>query len=196
MVDSMTHFPPKGNKIMPATVSKIAFPRDVGSASGTSVVFSKPMTSMVKNKVKIMSRIMASSEVNKDGDTIEKKNQIKPMHIKLTGISNLIERRCTINGEITPEIPRIKNKFAMFDPKILPKVMSDSLLMLAIIFTKSSGAEVPKASTVNPIKNSGMPRRVLMAEAPVTSQSAPFHKHIKLTINSITIVVIACSLLS
>lgn len=51
--------------------------------------------------------------------------------------------------------------------------MSVVPLKLAIIFTNSSGVEVPKATTVNPMTKSETFNRLAIDEAPSTRRSAP-----------------------
>src|SRR5690554_3112278 len=58
----------------------------------------------------------------------------------------------------------------------LPSAISECPLSAAITLTTSSGAEVPKATTVSPITNSEMPYLRAREEDPVTSQSPPFTK--------------------
>ena len=64
-------------------------------------------------------------------------------------------------------------------PNILVRAISEEPLMAATRFTTSSGAEVPKATTVSPITKSGTLKRLANPDAPFTSQSAPNIKNTK-----------------
>lgn len=61
----------------------------------------------------------------------------------------------------------------MFDPITLPIARSLFPLIAALILTSNSGAEVPKATTVKPIKPWLMFSFTAMAVAPSTSSFPP-----------------------
>ena len=59
---------------------------------------------------------------------------------------------------------------AMFDPMMLPKAISASPTTAAVRFTASSGALVPKATTVRPTVSCETPNRRARDEAPSTTR--------------------------
>ncbi len=61
----------------------------------------------------------------------------------------------------------------MLLPTTLPRAMSEAPVKLARTLTASSGALVPKATTVRPITNGEMPKAEARREAPRTRASAP-----------------------
>lgn len=77
--------------------------------------------------------------------------------------------RFTNMGKIMPEIPKIPSRLTLLLPIIFPNTISS----LAWTFTANSGAEVPKATTVNPIAISETLYFLAKLLAPSTSQSAP-----------------------
>ena len=77
------------------------------------------------------------------------------MQSKLKGTSFFTVSFFTQNETTKPQIPSISKILAILLPMILPKTMSPLPLMVAKIFTTTSGTDVPKASRVSPIINSG-----------------------------------------
>ncbi len=69
---------------------------------------------------------------------------------------------------IAAVIPNISKIFAMLLPRIFPNAMSPLPLTAAMMFTISSGIEVPKATIVNPITNVGIPNFLASDEEPST----------------------------
>ena len=67
----------------------------------------------------------------------------------------------------------------IFEPRIFVMAKSVEPSATETIFTTNSGIEVPKATTVNPIIKSLTPNLLAIADAPSTSQSAPFTKATK-----------------
>ena len=65
------------------------------------------------------------------------------------------------------------NKLKLLLPIMLPKTISDKPSYDATEFTTNSGAEVPKATIVNPITRSETLYFLAKDEAPFTSQFAP-----------------------
>ena len=61
----------------------------------------------------------------------------------------------------------------MFEPTTLPNAISGDPFSTAATETIISGAEVPKATTVNPTISGGRPSRSDMATAPRTRNSPP-----------------------
>ena len=64
----------------------------------------------------------------------------------------------------------------ILDPNILVRAKSVVPSATETMFTTNSGIEVPKATTVKPITKSDTPKRLAIAEAPSTNQSAPLTK--------------------
>jgi len=79
----------------------------------------------------------------------------------------------TVRGKIIDDTPRISKVLKMLLPTMLPIAMAVFPLMLAIILTKNSGADVPKATTVNPIARSETFNLRAIDVAPSTRKSAP-----------------------
>ena len=69
----------------------------------------------------------------------------------------------------------------MFEPKILVIAKSVEPSATDTMFTTNSGIDVPNATTVRPITKSLIPNRLAIADAPSTSQSAPFTRAMKPT---------------
>ena len=57
-------------------------------------------------------------------------------------------------------------------PRILPRAIPLEPFTAEMIFTESSGADVPKATTVSPITRSGTPALLAREDAPSTSHAA------------------------
>jgi hypothetical protein len=77
-----------------------------------------------------------------------------------------------------PATPRIMNKLKLLLPIIFPKTMSENPFKEAKKLTINSGADVPKATIVNPITRSGTLFFFANEEAPDTSQFAPKIRHV------------------
>ena len=71
----------------------------------------------------------------------------------------------------------------MFEPMTLPRTISVEPEARAFIETASSGAEVPKAIIVRPIKVFETLKFEAVEEAPSTKRSAPLIKRTKPTIS-------------
>ena len=91
----------------------------------------------------------------------------------ITGISSSTVLFFTTIGMITPAIPRISTVFMILLPMTFPKTISPTPFHEAIMFTTTSGIDVPKATIVMPITSEDT--RILTAneEAPLTRKSAP-----------------------
>ena len=63
----------------------------------------------------------------------------------------------------------------MLEPTTLPIDISVWPVNAALMVTANSGADVPKATTVNPITKSEIFNEWAISAAASTSQSAPFH---------------------
>ena len=61
----------------------------------------------------------------------------------------------------------------MFEPTMLPIAMSGTPRSAASTETRSSGVEVPKPTTVRPIRSGGSAKRNAIAAPPRTSHSPP-----------------------
>lgn len=70
-------------------------------------------------------------------------------------------------------IPKITKIFIMLLPTTLPNVIADLPFNADIMFTTSSGAEVPKATIVSPITIFGILNLLAITEAPSTREFAP-----------------------
>jgi len=90
------------------------------------------------------------------------------------GISFQIVLLVTVNGNIIPDIPKIKYRLNMLDPIILPNTTSLYPDALAITFTIISGIDVPKATIVNPTVIWEILYFTAIDDEPSTSRSAPF----------------------
>jgi hypothetical protein len=73
------------------------------------------------------------------------------------GTSNRTVLRCTTSGYIIPATPRIKSKLKLLLPITFPKAASVFPFTAEMTLTTSSGAEVPKETTVNPIARFDIP---------------------------------------
>lgn len=76
--------------------------------------------------------------------------------------------------------------FRMLLPITLPSNISVEPLMRELIETANSGALVPNATMVRPIRSLETLKLAAMDEAPETSQSAPLIRIMKPTIRSMT----------
>ena len=56
----------------------------------------------------------------------------------------------------------------MFDPITFPRTISDEPFIEEMTATTSSGIDVPNATTVKPIINWGIPKRVAIIDDPST----------------------------
>ena len=82
-------------------------------------------------------------------------------------------------GEIKPAIPSTIRILKILLPMMLPKAISSCPVIVEKIFTINSGADVPKATIVNPIAISDMENLFAKEEAPSTKRSAPLTRIIK-----------------
>jgi hypothetical protein len=70
-------------------------------------------------------------------------------------------------------VPSTSRTLAMFEPTTLPTAMPGSPRPAEPMLTASSGAEVPKATTVSPTTTGDRPKRTATRPAPRTRTSAP-----------------------
>src|SRR6056297_3653858 len=82
--------------------------------------------------------------------------------------------RLIAKGDSMAEKPITSAMLAILEPITLEMAIEPDPFMAAEILTANSGALVPKATTVNPIKSGETPKLDERPEAPSTSQSAPF----------------------
>ena len=72
--------------------------------------------------------------------------------------------------------PKIKQKFIMQEPIILPSAKSSSCFIIATIEVTSSGREVPSATIVRLMTLSGIASIVAIVDALSTTKSPPYFK--------------------
>ena len=109
------------------------------------------------------------------------------MASKEKGISLLTVALLTSKGAITAHTPKINRVLEILEPIILPKAMPELPLTLAKVLMTNSGAEVPKATIVKPIKKLEMPNFVAIDEDPSIIISATLIKKINPKINKIIV---------
>ena len=115
-------------------------------------------------------RIMASSrETNPSQATAAKITEAPSM----SGTSRRVSPFSTITGRSTAARARISPRLATFDPMTLPITRPVLPLTAPTIDTNSSGAEVPKATTVSPTMTGGTPKMRAMRLPPRISTQAP-----------------------
>ena len=95
------------------------------------------------------------------------------------GISFLTVSFLTLIGQMRAPIPISRRTFKMLLPMTLPSSISVVPLIRELIEMASSGALVPKATMVRPIKSLETLKLVAMEEEPETNQSAPRIKKTK-----------------
>jgi len=94
-------------------------------------------------------------------------------NVAITGTSTRTSWRSTVSGAITAASPRITNTLKILLPTTLPTTIPGSARAAAMIPVTSSGALVPKETTVRPITNGLIPSARAADAAPRTSNSAP-----------------------
>ena len=105
----------------------------------------------------------------------------KPKNIKdATSIANqancnFLESRTT--GRINTVIPRTSAKFATLEPITFPIAIPELPLKAAFKLTISSGADVPKETTVTPIKKGEMFNFFANEAALLTKKSPPINNN-------------------
>ena len=90
----------------------------------------------------------------------------------------------TLKGLITAAMPTKRRTLMMLLPMTLPIRMSVLPLMRELKETASSGAPVPKATIVRPMRSFDTLKLDATEEAPSTSQSAPLINRIKPTMSN------------
>ena len=90
----------------------------------------------------------------------------------------------TLIGRMMAAMPMRRRTLMMLLPMTLPMRMSVLPLMRELKETASSGAPVPKATMVRPMRSLLTLKLEATEDAPSTSQSAPLIRRIKPTINS------------
>ena len=76
-------------------------------------------------------------------------------------------------GRIRAQTPRMTKTLKMFDPTTMPIATSLLPAMAESTDTTSSGVEVPTATTVSPMMNSGTRNRCASAAEPSVRKFAP-----------------------
>lgn len=90
----------------------------------------------------------------------------------ITGTSKRINCLATTSGVTTAASPRITKILKILLPTMLPKARSVWPLKADITLTASSGALVPKATTVRPTTKGEIPTAVASRAEPLTKNSA------------------------
>lgn len=85
-----------------------------------------------------------------------------------TGTAKYSTSKPKVTGRIIADTPKISRILAIFDPTILPIMISSCLKNEAVIDEASSGREVPTATIVSPMMNSETPNLWAMEEAALT----------------------------
>ena len=103
------------------------------------------------------------------------KSTNKAVAVIIIGQSWRTETRCTFMGDIMAVTPKTSAKFAMFEPITFPILMSLSSppSKAAPILTRSSGADVPKETTVIPITSVEICAFNAKPTEPFTKKSPP-----------------------
>ena len=123
-------------------------------------------------------RVIRSAEP--DFSSTSRKRVTRRVEIRMQiGISFLMVSDFIERGWIRAARPRIKRMLRIFEPMTFPRTISVLPEARALIETASSGAEVPKAIIVKPIRVLGMRKLVAVEEAPSTKRSAPLIKRTK-----------------
>src|SRR5690606_7807316 len=87
--------------------------------------------------------------------------------------SRLSARLSTAIGRSSAAAPRISRMFAIFEPTMLPTAMPGEPTSAACTLVTSSGVEVPKPTSVSPIRSGDTPKHSAVRTAPRTRSSAP-----------------------
>ncbi len=103
---------------------------------------------------------------------INAKIKCAPRWKKRSNFDTLID----FNSDVRPAANVTRKILAIFEPTTFPTEMSGDPLITASIETTSSQSEVPKPTTINPIKNSETLSFLPIAIALDISISAPFTK--------------------
>ena len=103
---------------------------------------------------------------------INAKIRCAPRWKKRSNFDTLID----FSSDVRPAANVTRNIFAILEPTTFPTEMSGDPFVTASIETTSSQSEVPKPTTINPIKNSEILSFLPIAIALDISISAPFTK--------------------
>ena len=99
-----------------------------------------------------------------------------PVIKKTSGSSFLVVSFFTVKGYTILATPKINKALKILLPITLPKTISPLPASIDFIDTANSGALVPKATIVSPIKTLDTLKLFAKEEAPSTKISAPFIK--------------------
>ena len=138
-------------------------------------------------------REMASTASPTKG--ISRKSTMRAVEIRSNiGSSFLTVSLLTLIGQMSAPTPISSSTLIILLPITLPSSMSVEPEARELMETASSGALVPKATIVRPIKVLLTLKLVAMDDAPSTSQSAPLIKIIKPMISNATCKIISICL--
>jgi len=101
------------------------------------------------------------------------------------GISLKIVEDFAVRGYTIAAAPSISKVLAILEPITFQRASPVCPFIAENIFTKSSGALVPKATIVSPITRDDIPNLFAILDAPLTKKSAPLIKTINQTIRRI-----------
>lgn len=142
---------------------------------------------MQKNNRQMMASLRLISLVMPFASEISRNSTTSAVEIKSKiGSSFLTVSLLTLIGQMSAATPIRSRTLIILLPMTLPSSMSVEPDARELIDTASSGALVPKATTVRPIRVLLTLKFVAMEEAPETSQSAPLIRMIKPAISSKT----------
>lgn len=90
----------------------------------------------------------------------------------------------SVMGFIRAAVPSIIRMLKTFEPIILPMTIPACFLRAAMMLVESSGKDVPNATILNAITESGTPTSPALTRAPLTRNSAPTAMQVR-PINSV-----------
>ena len=138
-------------------------------------------------------REMASTASPTKG--MSRKSTMRAVEIRSNiGSSFLTVSLYTLIGQISAPTPMSSSTLMILLPMTLPRSMSVEPEARELMDTASSGALVPKATIVRPIRVLLTLKLVAMDDAPSTNQSAPLIKIIKPMISNATCKIISICL--
>ena len=131
-----------------------------------------------RNMVKNSSRTIPSTRLNMRLDAPSRSGALPIARStkadrSTSGMSLVIMLRSIFIGANIAVMPIMARTLKMLLPTTLPIASSALPLMADTMLMTSSGADVPKATTVNPMTSSDTPHRFAMLEAPSVNMLAP-----------------------
>ena len=140
---------------------------------------------MQKNNRQMMASLRVISLVMPFARDMSRNSTTRAVEIsRRIGSSFLTVSLFTLIGQIIAAIPMRSRTLMMLLPMTLPSSISVEPEASELIDTASSGALVPKATTVRPMRIFDTLKLVAMEDAPATSQSAPLIRIMKPAIRS------------